>query len=604
MSSVVDQVVQSSSWVVRLERFLGSARLPVYVALVGVVLCAPSLWIGLHLDDLTHLHMLSSQLPMADALLAAYESPFGIANGEPSSIHWQIEQGLAPWWTVPDLLISLWRPVSTWTHRLDAALFFDAPVVMHLHSLLWWFAALWTAAQAYRGALGRTTLAGFAALLYALDHTHGFAVGWVANRNALVAVTFGLGTLALHYRAEHSRACRVGAPVCLAVALLAGEGSLAVTAFLAGQSLFVERGAFGRRVIRLLPYAAVVVLWRIVYQGVMGRGAQGSGLYIDPAREPVQFALAALERAPVLLLGSLGLPPAEAYVFAPPAQQPWVLAGAVALGALFLWVLWPLLRQDAQARAWAFGTACALIPACSTHPNNRLLFFVSFGVVGLLTQLFGGYVGHASWSQRPRIGARVAHLVAAALVGFRLLVSPLLLPVTACSIAVTSPVRAGLEAMVAREDLPGEELWVLHARDYYQVKLLPTAFVLAKRPRPARIRALSFGRGPVIARRLGPASLELEWPKGLLSDPLDTLYRDSSLPLPEGYTVELQGLTVRVTEVGEDGLVRRARFELDSPIDAPEKHWVRFDHGSWLDIQWQGAQQELRTEAKEPLVGL
>jgi hypothetical protein len=124
------------------------------LALLGALGCAPSLFIGFHLDDYVHRYLLS-ELPGAAELLVAYESPFGIANGDPATNHWQIEQGYAPWWTYPDLLVSLWRPLSEATHRLDAALFPDSAALQHAHSLLWFFALVWATAALYRGMLGR-----------------------------------------------------------------------------------------------------------------------------------------------------------------------------------------------------------------------------------------------------------------------------------------------------------------------------------------------------------------------------------------------------------------------------------------------------------------
>jgi hypothetical protein len=45
-------------------------------------------------------------------------------------------------------------------------------------------------------------VAGAAALLFALDHTHGFAVGYIMNRHALIATVLGALTLANHFRSR------------------------------------------------------------------------------------------------------------------------------------------------------------------------------------------------------------------------------------------------------------------------------------------------------------------------------------------------------------------------------------------------------------------
>ena len=586
----------------RFARFLSSAHLPVWVALLGALLCSPALFIGFHLDDLAHRHMLSD-LPLGPELLQAYESPFGIANGEPASIHWQIEQGFAPWWTVPDLLVSLWRPISEWTHRLDMLLWFDSAVAMHIHSLLWFVALLVAVAVLYRSVWGVGTVSGLAALFYAIDHTHGFAVGWIANRNAIIAACFAVVALCLFRRAEGRFWPLCGSAAVLACALFSGEGALAITTYMAGYALLVVDWPLRRRLMSLLPAFAVVVVYRAAYQW-MGRGAHGSGLYIDPAREPLQFLSAVVERAPVLLLGALGLPPAEAYMFLDGGTRTGLYVAACLLGLLFLVLIGPLLRVDREARGWAFGAALSLIPACSTHPHNRLLFFVGLGLMALLSQLFHGYVQPDQSFVPAGAFRRWTTPLAASLVGFRLFVSPLLLPLMACSIVLTAPIGRGLQRFVYRSDLAGQQLIVLHAQDYYQVKLLPSAYALAGRPMPRRIRALSFGTGPVVARRLGKRTLELEWPEGLLARPADELYRAADLPLGDGAEVVVPGMRVQVVEERTDGRVLRARFEFDTDLDAPDMRWVRFAGQQWQDFRWSEVGDALRTESSGSLVGL
>lgn len=588
----------------RFARFLCTPRLPLWLGLIGVLLCAPAVFIGFHLDDLAHRHMFSDR-PLGKELYAAYESPFGIANGEPASMRWQITEGFAPWYTVPNLLISMWRPIAEWTHRLDMALWFDSAVAMHLHSLLWFLALLYAVTVLYRLAHGPTTVAGMAALLYTIDHTHGFAVGWIANRNVLIAAFFAVCALALFVRAEGRWGWLCGSALALGLSLLSGEGALAITGYMASYALCVSRGPFFRRLGSLLPALVVVVAWRLVYQAI-GRGAHGSGLYIDPLREPLPFLLAVVERAPVLLLGALGLPPAETFLFVGAGGRAWLWGLACALSLMFVLILWPLLRADRKARAWALGAVLALLPACTTHPHNRLLFFVGIGLMALLSQVFHGYVepAQAGWLPTAPGYRRLTTPFAASLVGFRLLVSPALLPLMACSVAFTAPIDRGLSAMLERADLPGKQLVVLHAQDYYQVKLLPSAYALAGLTPPRRIRALSFGSGPVIARRVGKRSLELEWPEGLLSSPADELYRAAHLPLGEGAEVVIPGMKVQVVQQRPDGRVGRARFEFDTDLDASEMRWVRFDERQWRDVTWSDVGDALRTESKEALVGL
>ena len=72
------------------------------------------------------------------------------------------------------------------------------------------------------------------------------------------------------------------------------EAGLAAGAYLVAHALFLERGGWSGRLRAFLPYAAIVVLWRLGYSA-MGHGAAGSDQYIDPVRDPLDFLIAAAE---------------------------------------------------------------------------------------------------------------------------------------------------------------------------------------------------------------------------------------------------------------------------------------------------------------------
>ena len=90
---------------------------------------------------------------------------YGIANGNPEDTHWQIEQGYAPWWTYPKLLVAMWRPIGLLTHVYEFK-WWRTPIPMHLHNLLWLALGVACAVRLYRGSMG-PLVGGLAATLYA-----------------------------------------------------------------------------------------------------------------------------------------------------------------------------------------------------------------------------------------------------------------------------------------------------------------------------------------------------------------------------------------------------------------------------------------------------
>ena len=566
------------NWLPRLVAALEHPRLGLWLAAVATLLALPSFAAGFQLDDYVHRYMLSSR-PGAAELLHAYESPFGIANGERAVNHWQIEQGYAPWWTYPDLLVSLWRPLSEATHRFDAALFPDSAALQHTHNLLWLFALVVATTALYRGLLGRNSISGVAAVMFALDHCHGFAAGWIANRNVLVASTFGV--LALHAYVQARCAPRTARSpgklalswALLAAALLSGEGAAAIAAYMLGYALFVEQGALRSRLLAVLPHVLLVVAWRAVYTAI-GRGARFSGLYLDPAREPWVFAGAVLERLPFLGLGQLLAPPAESAVFGPAWTHLPLYLFALLICAIAIFSLRFLLRVDGRARAFALGAVAALVLGCGTHPNNRLLFFAGIGVMPLLSQLWHAALMNAPYLPVRAWPRRIVHVFAAVSVGFRLFVSPLLLPITAFSVALSAPIAGQVRSALAAAD--GRELIVVSAPEFFYVKLVPVFAALENKPVPEHLRALSFGAIPLQVTRSDARTLELRYHGGILGSPLLELYRARSLALPIGTRVELAGLHIEVTQLTADGRVSAARFVFAHPLEDPRYRWIRW----------------------------
>ena len=224
------------------------------------------------------------------------------------------------------------RRVTIVTHWVDYRLWPNSAGLMHLQSLIWFGSLVAIAAVLYRRVLGPTWIAGLAALLYALDDAHGYPAGWLANRNALVATTFGCLALVAHdrWRRDGWRPGGVVAPGFLALALLSAEFGAGVVAYLLAHALFLEgaspshstRDTAGletsvaaggsARMLALWPHSMVFVAWLLAHHA-LGYGAFGSEYYIDPLRQPGSFAWALLERGPVLLHGQWALPPADAY---------------------------------------------------------------------------------------------------------------------------------------------------------------------------------------------------------------------------------------------------------------------------------------------------
>ena len=184
---------------------------------------------------------------------------FRFFRGDPERTGRLMDVGLFPWWTDPGLKAEFLQALTVLTHRLDYALWPDSPALMHAHSLFWLGAAVAVTACFYRRILGSTWVAGVAALLFAVDDARGATAGFVANRNALVAATFGVSALIAHDRGRRdgSRPAGVLAPLLLLAALFSKEEGIGTCAYLVAYALFIDSARCSSP--RWLRYSAAIL---------------------------------------------------------------------------------------------------------------------------------------------------------------------------------------------------------------------------------------------------------------------------------------------------------------------------------------------------------
>jgi hypothetical protein len=389
------------------------------------------------------------------------------------------------------------------------------------------------------------SVAGLATVLWAIDDAHGMPVGWLANRNAVLA--WGLGALAL---ALHDRWRRDGwgpgvvlAPLVAALALGAGETALGAWAYLLAYALLIERGPWLARAASVLPYGLVFLAWRAIY-ALGGYGTGGSSFYVDPGDDAGAFLAVLPERLVTLLAAQLGPLPADLLLILPAAGRPIFLGLALATLLAAGAALAPILRRDERARFWALGMALACVPMAATWPSERLLGFVGLGAFALI--------------------ARVLLDVGMAAV---------LLPLR--SIAVAVPDAQQRAAADSLPEMEGRELVVVVAPDWF-VPAFGSVHYFLRGGAPGRgLRILATTRGPFEATRLDEHTLELTSPAGFLDDPLAAVVRDA--PLRPGEQLTVGSWDISVLETDGEGHPTRLRFRSPTPLDDPERIWTTWD---------------------------
>lgn len=563
----------------RLLTWLRHPAMVWWAVALGAALALPSLGGGLSIDD--HIQRVGARGHRAvpDTPRAPYDL-FGFIEGDPERTRALVHRTLGTWMVPDDLRITFLRPLSSLTHAFEYLVWPDQAWVMHLQNVMWYALLVYLIAVAYRRTLGSGLAAGLAVLLFAIDDAHGSTVGWISNRNALIAAVFGVSALIAYDRGQRE-SWRPGlwlAPVCYVLSLLSAEAGVAICAYLFAHTVFLGQGSWSVRFTRLVPYAALTLAWRVGYS-VLGRGAFGSDLYIDPGKEPLVFLSAAAERLPTLLLAQLvGLPSEIWTVLSEPGQAYLAVTATLVLVLVGL-ISWPLLRRSPEARFWILGAVLAGLPACATFPSDRLLVFVSIGAAAFVAQFLGFLVDVCVPACRWRTAART-------LAAFWLLIHGVLAP-------IAFPLRAYVFTLVDRAmaqvsaSLPGDtalksqQLVIVNSPDP-----LMSVYVMLRRasvgdPLPASVRILSITDALVQVQRDDAHTLTLRFSQGLLKRPFDRMFRSRRLSFEEGDVVTLNGFRAEVLAVDASGPTS-VRFQFARPLEDPSLRWVTWQGRAYV----------------------
>jgi hypothetical protein len=558
-----------------------------------MVLALPSLWAGWMADD----HVLRLRLT-GSVDLPELDSPvldlFAFANGDPERMSRLMDLGFWPWWTLKELRASFFRPLACLTHWLDLYLWPDQAMLMHLQSLLWFGGLVAVVALLYRRVMGPTLAAALAALLFAIDDAHGTPVGFIANRNALLATLFGVMAVLAHirWRRDSPGSGWVRAalgPSLLALSMLSAEFGAGVLAYLISYAVFLDRGTWRSRLTSLLPYVLVIVVWRIIWTG-LGHGMFGTDFYIDPGAEPARFVIAVLRRAPVLLLGQWVGPPADLFSLFTVAVSP-ILArvmwlGAVAVLGLVGAAMVRVLRMDRAARFWAVGMMLSVVPVCATYPQDRTLLLVGVGAFGLLGCFLSDAFGRLDGPPATRAGRRrrtSGRVPALLLVAIHAVLAPIALPLRAWrpagprSLMQQIFVNTPMDRSVEEQDVVLVNTPIALAAGY-----VPMLRALNGQPIPRHTWALSASWSPTELSRPDSHTLVVRPDWGYLNGPIDTLARSLRHPMAVGDRVEFTGVTIEVTALTEDGRPAEATCRFDVSLEDSSLRWLRWKDGEFV----------------------
>jgi hypothetical protein len=563
----------------KIRLWLSHPRLPIIVSLLAVGLILPSLWNGLNLDDYYHRLVLLGDNRFSPSSASSLNL-FCFYDGDPQENQRLRETGIVAWFYSDNLRFSFFRPLGSLTYWFDYLIWPDTPLLMHGQNLVWFGMLIFLTASLYKRIIVIPWIAGLAALLYAIDDSHGASVGSLADRSSLMAFFFGVSCLIIHdrWRREGSTRSAFLAPICFTLSLFSAEAGLSTGAYLLAYTLALDKSSRKSCIAALTPYGLIFLLWAVVYS-LLGYGVEGIPVYTDPLREPVNYLVSCFYRAPVYLLGQWALPPLFVYSFLPSFMHKAGLILVFLLAVLFI----PLIRQDKVAQFWTIGLLLSLLPICAVMPRERHLLFVGLGAMGLLAQWFY-WIGQLEWTSKSRTWRYGIRIVLVLFFSIHVVIAPL-------SLAHSSRTMAQFNQRIERvtESLPSDsesknQKFVIVNTPFYWVFVV---WVIERRAVEGHfnpIIALTSGPKQLEMTRTDPYTIEIRSSKGSLTEyDLTFIKRNITFSMNPGQIVTLSDIHIKILEV-RDGLPSAASYRFEVPLEDSNLNWFQWQDGKYVSF--------------------
>lgn len=564
---------------------------------LGVLVRREGLFTGFVADDIAQIGMLDGQYVLS-------RSPFNLFNfsdGSAEETRRLMHAGFYPWWTHPEIRLSMFRPLASAMIWLDHRVFGDHALAYHLHSLFWWCAMLVALAYLYRRFLP-VPVAWLACAFVVLDETHGVLFAWIANRSALVSTT--LSVVALLAYVNWRETTRTGAALrvtwWLGLAFLFGEYALCAIGYFLTYEWFRGHGTPRARAQALVPVLAPTAVWFVV-RAVLGHGPKHSGVYLDPFGDPVAFALAAVQRVPVLFADLMLAVRAEYWTFGFPwtfhmhdrgwvgldwfaSPAPWrgvhvwigvgamIVAGALAAATLRS-------TRNPDLRWLAAGSVLSLFPVIGSFPSSRLVLVPLIGFAAVLATFVVERCAGLRARMRSQARARAigGAVLAVVLASYHVVVPGWLTRVETLGLYHTSGfIRDAVLGMhVDNARLGRQRVVVLAALEGGTSMYIPMTRRRFGLSTPLACWTLSIVAAPYTLSRDADNAFSIRFTDvfTMLASAPEELLRSPSEPLRVGDVVDVGGMRVTVQQLYR-GRPRAIHVEFDTSLDDPSLVFV------------------------------
>jgi len=535
------------------------------------ILGLPSIFSGLCLDDYFTRAVVVQSDSLPDFLHRSPLDGFSFTKrNDPGAMRAGIEYGVWPWWTSPEYKICFCRPLPSLIHWLEYTLIKDAYWALHLHSIIWYALLVLGAAWAYRRFLSPPWIAGMAALLYALDSGHALALAYLNNRYAIISALVSLLILVCYDSWRRNQDTRAGAASSLlyCIGLLTGESTVAICAYLFSYAVFMEKGSVWKKFTPLVPFAAITVIWRVIYVAY-SFSAAGTSYYVDPLHDTASFVAAFPLRISALLLSQFIGSHAALTNFLQPNFIPLYCAVAFIILLLVYYAVHPLI-DSAAIRFFGLGTVLSTVPFCAAMPDDRLLILPGFGALGIIAAFLAA-VG--AQDADPRFTTKLRKAMAVLFLITHFMLAPMQFQTNSFIVwLLQKPIDKMAETISASRLTPDTKVVLLNAPMDVAIAYVPFK-IMELGVRPPRMLLLSAGETDVVVERTHDRTLRLHLGEGLCKTVFDRIFRSNPTTIKVGDTFDLPDVSVRVAGRTSDGRPADLIYVFKQPLEKGAMKW-------------------------------
>jgi hypothetical protein len=522
---------------------------------LGFLLTAPSFFTGYFADD--HFYRQHSidktifnQRPVWDY--------FNFVSTDAETARFR-ERGILPWWTPDAFRLHFFRPITSVVHAFLFNSFGEAPWILHIGLALLYALLIFLCAKLLTRFSSNPVALGIGTLLFAIDDSHAYSAGWISAYNTMLGCIVGLSAILLYDRWRRIKSALGLALFVLAffVALLCSEGAMGLMGYVVAYAIFIERGAWYKKLAVLVPGISIAVGYALFYS-LRHLGVKASGAFLSPTDDLWGSVLGVLSNTIMLV-------PSQLLSFPPLAMMLQMAGpkGLVVAGVLLCVIIFIFRHFFFSNRIVAFfgvGMVLSVVPYALGGAQDRYLIWAGLGACGLLGELFALPV--ATLGTLQRISARI-----------------LLFSNTVISLVFFIPFLLfysmfELSAPAFEKNVSTRNTVVLNGPLEVYFMYPPARRCANGDEWPQHFYYLYAGFDTVTIKRTGERALLAEISHGMFAKQGERLSRSKQFPFKQGDSVNLQLMTVVIEKVTPDGRPLKVSFMFKN--DLTNFVWLRW----------------------------